>query len=217
MNYSLIVQSTYNEIQIALFQDDTLLETVNESKKTASKNILLTLDALLKNHNLTINSIEYIGVNQGPAPFTTLRVLITTINGIAFAEKIPLIGLNGLEAMLAEHSNPHFPITLCLYNAFSSDAYYGIKSSEDTMETGWNNIDELLQRIKKEFGQPIRAIGSGCTFFQDNITKTLDNITIASPLPQFPSMEFLHTLAQELFTQGQTEEQITPLYLKKAI
>ena len=164
MNYSLIVQSTYNEIQIALFNADQLIETVSESKKTASKNILSTLNRLLDTHGCTIDAIQYIGVNQGPAPFTTLRVLITTINGVAFAKKIPLIGINGLKAMLQENHNADFPITLCLYNAFNNDAYFGIDAL-DKLENGWKNIDILLSRIQVHFPDTMVRTISCCTQF----------------------------------------------------
>ncbi|HJM68506.1 MAG TPA: tRNA (adenosine(37)-N6)-threonylcarbamoyltransferase complex dimerization subunit type 1 TsaB [Candidatus Babeliales bacterium] len=218
MNYSLVVQSTYHEIQIALFDADQLIETVSESKKTASKNILSTLSRLLDAHGCTLDAIQYIGVNQGPAPFTTLRVLITTINGIAFAKKIPLVGMNGLEAMLQENHNVEFPATLCLYNAFNNDAYFGIDTA-GKLESGWENIDTLLPRVKAQFADAtVRAIGSGTEFFNEKLINVFgDKLFIPAPLPEFPSVEFLHTLAKKEFENGNTAEEISPLYLKQAI
>jgi tRNA threonylcarbamoyladenosine biosynthesis protein TsaB len=216
VNHSLIVQSTYHEIQIALFNADQLVETVSESKKTASKNILITLSKLLDTHGLAMSDIQYVGVNQGPAPFTTLRVLITTINGIAFAQKTSLVGINGLEAMLQEYHDDSIPVSLCLYNAFNNDAYYGIDANG--MDTGWENIDTLLARIKAEYDTTIRVFGSGIETFKDKLIEVFgDKLSIPEPLPEFPSMTFLHSLAQKKFEDGKTEEEISPLYLKQAI
>ncbi len=44
--------------------------------------------------------LAFIAAHQGPAPFTTLRVCLTTVNGFAFATGMPLIGINGLQELV---------------------------------------------------------------------------------------------------------------------
>ena len=57
---------------------------------------------MLKQHALTFSGLAFIAAHQGPAPFTTLRVCLTTVNGFAFATQVPLIGVNGLKELVDE-------------------------------------------------------------------------------------------------------------------
>jgi len=217
MTHSLIAQCTYDEIQVALFQDDTLQSSFSESKKTASKQLLSSLQTLLENKKLSLDDISFIGINQGPAPFTTLRVLITTINGLAFANKIPLVGLNGLESMLKEYSAPEHP-TLCLYNAFNKDAYFGIQAP-NVHTTGCLPIDKVLTQVKEQFSsQPIHVIGHGAEFFKQELFDTFGKeLILTQPIAEYPTPVFLHKQAETLFNAGQIQNQVQPLYLKKAV
>ena len=58
---------------------------------------------MLKNSRLTFRRFAFVAAHQGPAPFTTLRVCLTTVNGFAFATGVPLIGVNGLQELIVQH------------------------------------------------------------------------------------------------------------------
>lgn len=54
--------------------------------KTETCRLMHEFNQLLARHTLDWSNISLIGASQGPAPFTTLRALITTLNGISFAK-----------------------------------------------------------------------------------------------------------------------------------
>lgn len=103
-SYYLVLQSTYDLIEIGLGADHTLLDQVSLNKMDANRNLILEINSLLLKHNLTLEQLSFIATNLGPAPFTSLRVVIVTANGLAFATGIPLIGVNGLQAFVTEFS-----------------------------------------------------------------------------------------------------------------
>ncbi len=60
------------------------------------------LDALLKRHGLTPQSLTGLIVGLGPGSFTGLRIGLSTFKGLAYALKIPMAGVSSLAAIALE-------------------------------------------------------------------------------------------------------------------
>lgn len=213
--YSLLLQADYNQVSIGLAYGSKVLTTSTDSKHNASINLVSRLNNILESQNLTWKDLSYLAVNQGPAPFTTLRVIITTANGLHFAQKIPLVGVDGIRTLLNEHTTST-PITVALLNAFGKDLYFGIKT-QNSISTGWQNYELFFKELYTDFtNTPITFLGNGVVLFEKEITTLFkDNAHIMHPLPEYCSIE---ALAQRAFEQWNTKENIhdtlLPLYLK---
>src|SRR3989338_3322087 len=109
MSFFLKLQATYDSIEFALCSNPSIrfahakhsgrAEIIKKQfviKTEACKLLMLKLNELLTSEQKQWSDISFIVVNQGPAPFTTLRALIATVNGISFATRIPLVGVDGL-------------------------------------------------------------------------------------------------------------------------
>ena len=216
MTYSLILQSDYNNVSVALCQSGSILETSTDTKHKASQNIVSQMNMVLKNHSLTWSDITFIGLNQGPAPFTTLRVIITTANGLNFAHKLPLVGVNGITTFLQEQKHTT-PITVVFLNAFAKDLYYGIKKDDTVVATGWENYKALFESLVKDYpNTPITFVGNGVALFEKELKETFGEYAFTpEPLPHYCSLESVVTQA---YTQWETKENVhdtlLPLYLK---
>lgn len=225
-NYYLVLQSTYDLIEIGLGVDYTLLDQLSLNKMDANRNLILEINNLLLKHNLNLEQLSFIATNLGPAPFTSLRVVIVTVNGLAFATGIPLIGVNGLQAFVTEFnanqptnsekdiqsptfsnsSNPN-TITLALLNAYNQDAYYGILDQAGNFTAGWGATNELLislaARFKAAGVQKIQLIGNGVNLFIAKIKQDLgdfelsiNNLEISEALITIPQYCSLKQVAQ---------------------
>lgn len=214
--FFLVFHSTYTSIQIGLFSGKTCIFQVYEDKKQASKNILLLVDNILKKAQIQLSDCAFIAAHQGPAPFTTLRVVITTVNGVGLAAQLPLIGVNGLYALLYEHADKQTEYTVALLNAFCDDVYFGIYK-KDTHEiiTGYTAIQDLPQIIRPQ--AQVTFMGNGVLLCTDFITATWKNSAIKEPLPEICSLQELGKIA---YAKWQRQENIThqilPLYLKES-
>ncbi len=209
------IQNTYDQIEIALYDDTRCLDLQIRDKLVASKEFVDTLANLLSSHQLAFSSIPFIAVNQGPGPFTTLRVIIASVNGLSFATKIPLVGIDGLNAFYEQSKNSTYPNTVVLLNAFNNDVYFATHA-----ENGYKNIstllDELVARIPSE---PIRFVGNGSALHRDLILETFGSRAhIPDPLPLYCSIE---QIAKQGLAQWNAQKnvsyQLMPLYLKKHI
>ena len=216
MNY-LAIQTTYLQLQIGLFENQKLLDTLCADKKIASKTIITHIQTLLNSNNRALSDLSFIAVNQGPAPFTSLRVVIATVNGLSFGSSIPLVGVDGLAAFMQEYQNSAWPYTIALLNAFNQDAYYALQTPL-LFEKGCINIDTLLAKLKKITNtQPVRFIGSGTELFADQILQHFGPLaSIPEPLPEYPSIEQIASCALNQWKNKKNiTDQILPLYLKQ--
>lgn len=216
MVYSLILQSDYNNVSVALCKDSVLLEVSIDTKHKASINLVSQMNGLLKNQNLAWSDIAFIGLNQGPAPFTTLRVIITTANGLNFAHKIPLVGVDGIKTFLEEQKQST-PLTIVLLNAFAKDVYFGIKKDDQIIATGWENHKVFLESVRKDYiNTPITFVGNGALLYEKEIKGIFgDYATMPTPFQDYCSIESIITQSYKQWEKKENvADMLLPLYLK---
>ncbi len=221
----LCMQSTYTSLEIALFSDQKMFTFASEDKVRASKNVIPLIAYTLEKVGIALEKLSFIAVNQGPGPFTTLRVAIATANGISFASKIPLIGTDALDVFLQEHA----PVpataetaqpTLVLFNACNNDVYFAWQQSAKNLLKGYKNIDTLLAQVySKSTGQKILFMGNGVALHQQKIKDVFGaHAHIPEPLPVTTSIEQMGTLAlKKWHAKEGLATQLMPLYLKQAL
>lgn len=212
MTLFLTIASTYDAVYIALFKDNTVVESIHEHKFEASKNLIVACNRLLNNNNLTLSDLTFIAVNQGPGPFTTLRTVITYANGISFASSIPLIGINSLHALLQEYADPAYPQTIVLLNAFGNDVYWATSHI-----IGCSAITAVLEQAENTYPQQtIRFIGNGAALYRQLIERQhAARAFFPSPIPEHCSVEQIGIMALEKWKNKQDiSQQLLPLYLK---
>lgn len=215
MTISLALQATYTAIELALAQENSIIASISIDKLRASADLIPSIDALLKNNHKKLSDLSCIIVNQGPGPFTTLRVAITTANGIAFATKIPLIGIDGMQTLCAAPSPS--PIIIGLLNAFNHDLYFGIKQGT-SFESGYAKAEELLPRFAQETEESsIEFRGNGAQMYQDLIKQLFgDRAVIATQ--EFAHLSSVVDAGHEQWQkQVNVSMQLQPLYLKQAM
>ncbi len=228
MHSYIAVQNTYEVFEIALFINNELISKKRENKYNASKLFIPLLDELLTQNNAKISDFDFCAVNCGPGPFSTLRSIIASVNGLHFATNIPLVGIDGLDATFLEFYDSNYQHTIVLINAFNNEVYYLIADGKQIISKGYQKIDTFLEQIKKTYPSlpsealcegraPVNFIGNGVTLHQSLIQEQLgNNVIIAEPNPAMCSVEMIGKIGLEKWPlqQGATGP-VMPLHLKK--
>jgi tRNA threonylcarbamoyl adenosine modification protein YeaZ len=188
----LSVQGSYTRLQLALFENTKCLQLVEKNDGKASSFLIPLLDELLKKQKKTLADLHFIAVDKGPGAFTSLRVTITTINGISFATGIPLIGVCGLQGLFEQC---HYAIQqkknakkiewiVVLLNAYNNDVYFLIektdmKCKEDLQEKrifGCKNITALFIEMQPLINQQkVFFVGNAALIHQRQILDFFGN------------------------------------------
>jgi tRNA threonylcarbamoyladenosine biosynthesis protein TsaB len=211
----LTVHTRYNDVQWGLFDENRLLVSIADDSKQINKVFIERLDKALNKRTLSLGDLSFIAVHQGPAPFTTLRVCLSLVNGIGFATGLPLVGVNGLEALLDEYAHQD-NITVAMLNAFGHDVYYAINDPATGIRSlGYASGEKLLNEIQNQFKeQEVTFLGNACPLYHDSI-QSMFGIFAHTEQVEMASLERIASQALQKWKQNDTEKQIMPLYLKE--
>jgi tRNA threonylcarbamoyladenosine biosynthesis protein TsaB len=213
--YYLALQNTYQEVQIALMEGNATLASTSLSKMNASKELITKINELLAEKQKTIQDLSFIAANCGPGPFTTLRVVITTVDGIAYATQTPLIGINALEAAAREWKDEEYMTTAILFNAFGNDVYTSITHNEKEYLYGVFPIETILERLHNIEGR-IRFLGNGALLHQAAIMKKLgEKALFPDTTAEYCSLQSIAQIGLEKYNDGKTEPFLLPVYMKQ--
>ena len=109
-------------LSIALLIDERVVEKEYPSGKNNSDNIIPQIQIMMNNEDLDFRSLDGVAFGSGPGSFTGLRIAAGVAYGIAFANNLPIVGVNILKA-LAKKTDAKFVIA-CI-DARMSQLYIG--------------------------------------------------------------------------------------------
>jgi len=218
MQSYIATQNTYHVFEMALFLNNILHDKISEDKRHTSKMFIPMLNQLLQRNNVELISLSFCAVNCGPGPFSTLRSVIASVNGLHCATNIPLIGIDGLDAIFTEFYDNTYPYTVVLLNAFNNDVYYLIANHDRIIAKGYKKIDALLEDVNKQYpDQKINFFGNGVALYKHLIIESYgNNAIVADIIPEFCSIETVGRLGLNAFEKNQYgTDYLMPLHLKK--
>lgn len=217
----LCIQATYSSATIALYQGNQCLSAKSNNDTKASSHLIPLIEALLHHHSYSLQDLSFIAIDKGPGAFTSLRVAIATVNGIAFAHHIPLVGVDSLDALTHDVQETHqqHPIIVPLLNAYNNDVYYQIaeqtQQQNSIHEKGCKKIDLVLATLQETFSdRSIIVTGNGATLHQNLIKETLPATVHFYDQPT-PTINAIAILALAAFNRNEPPVyKLEPLYLK---
>jgi tRNA A37 threonylcarbamoyladenosine modification protein TsaB len=217
MSYILVIQSTYESIEAALYRGKQQINCLDQDKHNAGKLLISGLDLLFKKSGCLPEDLQAIGINCGPAPFTSLRILLATMNGLGCAKKIPLIALDGITLLLDEYANSDFDYSVAIFNAYNNDVHFGIKCRDtNTVKTGCMHIDLFCTYVQEVCNdRSVFFFGPGIDHFRSCI-ESIRNLDLhIDPLyPSKISLQYLHQETEKKMISDFTY-QVLPLHLKE--
>ena len=168
----LALDCSAKSVSVAIAENGNLIyEGFLNITLTHSETLMPIIEQLLSNTRLTLADIDAFAVTAGPGSFTGIRIGISAIKGMAFAEKKPVFAFSTLEAMTLSLENSNlFSGVICglmdarrnqFYNAlFKIDNGKVIRLTEDRMVEAENLKEELL-----DFNAPVILMGDGAELF----------------------------------------------------
>lgn len=168
----LAIDCSAKSVSAAIAENGKLIaEGFLNIKLTHSETLMPIIEQLLSNSRLAITDIDAFAVMAGPGSFTGIRIGISAIKGMAFAEEKPVFAFSTLEAMALSLTNSNlFSGILCgLMDARRNQFYsatFKIKNGEIDRLTEDRTVEaEALKSELLEFNEPIILMGDGAELF----------------------------------------------------
>lgn len=228
----LSLDTTTKAASCAVARDGVVL---NEERIDPARQLALQLPGALRDildvSAIALEEIDAFAVATGPGSFTGLRIGIATMQGLAFGQGTPLIGVSGLTALRAVASPAFLGSRITTWvDAWRGDVYAAL--FEDGRQVGEPVVakpaDLLDAMIRKESGlgldpgfrlmaNDITFIGDGAETYRDLIVSRLGHAArIADPVvPLLAGV--IAVLASIDYTKGHRPppHAIRPLYVRR--
>jgi tRNA threonylcarbamoyladenosine biosynthesis protein TsaB len=184
------------------------------NERVLSSMIVPAIERILKDAAVPLTNIDGFAVGLGPGSFTSLRVGLSTVKGLAFATSKPLVGISSLDviAMNAPVDGP-VGVVCDARRGLIFGAYYEKRGEELRRLSEYHlcPVGNFLAEAKPRaffLGDAVAAAEKTC----DN-KKEFRFATDAKSF--FPSAKHLARLAYRRFIDGQVDDlhSIAPLYL----
>lgn len=201
----IIAQSTYTGIEIGIHSETSLVQYAVLDKVSACAQLIPTLSALLQKEGISLSDIKGIMVNQGPAPFSSLRTVIATMNGLAYATKIPLFGISVFDVLNVAHNPDGIRELLIILRAYSKEYYYALYRPGREPIVATCTIDRLPTQLAPE-----TCIIGHADALNSELLQTLQVISI-----DYCTLAELARCGLERVGQGaNSAHHVSPLYIK---
>jgi len=206
---------------IALFDDvQGLIGEVKINVKIAhAERLMPTIQWFLESSRISINDIDAFAISIGPGSFTGLRIGLSTVKGLSYTTKKPIIPVPTLDAFA--RTLPFCPHLICpMLDARKNEVYTGLykwrnNSCEKIIPETAINPEEFLKKINK----PVVLMGDGVKIYRELIIDILKTNAIFAPHSKMiPSASTVAEIAVERIHQGIITDPIklTPFYIRKS-
>ncbi len=184
-------------------------------KKVLSDSIMPAIQGILKKAGLTLAQIDGFAVGLGPGSFTSLRVGLATVKGLAFATAKPVVGIPSLDVLAMNVKGDGQVCAVCdakrnlVYACLYQKKRNALKRKSKYLLT---DIENVLKRIKGE----VTFVGDGVPLFKEAIEKAIGiKAHFAGEKQMYPQAKHLASLAIERFKIKKYDdaETLVPLYL----
>ena len=206
------------------------------SDRRHAEDLTPMIDFVVKRAGLSFRELDAVAVDVGPGLFTGMRVGIASAQALAFALSIPLVGVDGLEALVSAvpaASAEQAEVIVPTIDARRREVAWAMHSAEPSrvgaQELGRvaapqvGGMDDLLAAVR-ERGQHCLFVGDFAHRHRDEIISGLGpdawNVSFGDDTLDWPHAKHVALIAHERLLHDAASSQPIPraaaLYLREA-
>lgn len=139
---ALILDSSTSTLYAAVIKNDKVYEKYISGKNDHAKNIVSSVDVLLKEANICVDDLDRIIIGYGPGSYTGVRMAVTVGKMMAVFKKIPLYTISTLKLI----SSGYDGIVLAMIDARRGNAFSGVFDmikNQDILNEGLYSYTDL--------------------------------------------------------------------------
>jgi len=214
----LAVDTSTAQVGLALYDGSQVFgEYAWRSSQRHTVELAPAIADLLVRCGLTMENVTALGVALGPGSFTSLRVGLALVKGLALARQIPLIGINTLDILANAQSVSQLPLVVAIQAGRGRFAFAWYNSSGNGWQAQGDARVVTLEAMKDEVRNPSLVCGEFTSGDRQQLM-TNGNVRLASPAESVRRPAVLAELAWARWQNGDTDDEasLVPIYLHTA-
>lgn len=219
------IECTASPVSCAVFEDGRIkAEYFLNLKTTHSQTLLPMVESVLKLSGIGIGDIDVIAATAGPGSFTGVRIGISAVKGLAFAQNTPCVPISTLEAMAYGLTGCDGIVCACM-DARCNQVYNAIFEVKDGVVSRFCfdralMIEELYAELEKIYEKnrekTIFIVGDGADLFYNSIKDRDVPVCLAPEHLKWQRASGVCMAALSKAQNGETvcPEELLPVYLR---
>jgi tRNA threonylcarbamoyladenosine biosynthesis protein TsaB len=215
----LAVDTSTKQMGLALYDGAQVIgELLWHSRHYHTVELAPAVSDLLTRSGLKMDAIRALGIALGPGSFTSLRVGLAFVKGLALARHLPIIGVPTLDVVAAAQERSDLPLAAVLQAGRGRLALGWYEASDNSWGSKKPAIvttaDELADKIRK----PTIVCGELTKDERQRLARKRVNVRLASPARCVRRPAVLAELAWERWQAGAQDDaaSLAPIYLHVA-
>ena len=190
-------------------------ETAWHSSQHHTVELAPAVAELLRRCELTMDDIRALGVALGPGSFTSLRVGLSLVKGLALARGLPLIGIPTLDIHAAGQSASRLPLLAAIQAGRGRLACGWYKSTKHGWQAKGPPVVYPVESLIYEIRAPSIVCGEFTAEERQNLARDEVNIKLVSPAQSVRRPSILAELAWKRWQTGEVDDaaSLAPIYL----
>ena len=211
------VDSSATPASVCLFEDDKIIaEYYLNTGFTHSQTLMAMLESVLKISGKRADDIDLYAVNSGPGSFTGVRIGVSAVKGMAYAQDKPCVEVSTLESMAYNFLGSHTIVCACM-DARRKQVYHGLfRVDGDRIERLCEDkaiaIEELLGSLPND--EEIILVGDGAELVYQSAEDPA--VKLAPPNLRYQRASSVALAAVETYNRGEvvSPAALMPRYLR---
>ena len=205
---------------VAIIEDGALLaELTVVNRQTHSRHILDLTNTICRKVNLKPSDMDGFAVSIGPGSFTGLRIGISTVKGLAFSFKRPIVGVSSLDALAWQSAQIGFLICPLL-DARKKEVYACRYRFDDNglKKAGAEMVASPAEAVQ-DIREPSMFVGNAVMLYREQISAALGKLAHYAASGQHTiRASSIAWLSMPSFCRKQTDNvaSLVPQYVRKS-
>ena len=150
--YSLILDTSFRDIGVALYNDEVLVDSVcYDAFRKQSELLVVEIKKMLEKNKVTPENLKIIYVNNGPGSYTGIRMSLAVSKTFSFAYNTQIVLVSSLLAQVGFRKEK----VLSLIDARADRAYMGIVENGIVTNEAVLSIEQIIVFIQSHQNLPI--------------------------------------------------------------
>jgi len=212
----LAIDTSTAQVGLALYDGIQILgEMTWTTRQHHTTELAPALAGLLSRSDASMEMVDALGVAIGPGSFTSLRVGLSLVKGIALARHLPLVGISTMDVIAAAQPAGTHPLAVVIQAGRKRIAIGWYQFSEDRWQAQGEVKSGTVDQLAEEIESPTHIAGELSSEDRSRLARKRTNILLASPVNCIRRPSILADLAWVRWQKNDVDDasSLAPIYL----
>ena len=212
----LAIDTSTAQVGLALYDGTQILSEMTwTTRQHHTTELAPSIAGLLKRCGVSMDMVQALGVAVGPGSFTSLRVGLSLVKGIALARHLPVIGISTMDIIAAAQPAGTIPLAVVIQAGRKRIAVGWYQFSENRWQTEGGVKGATVDELADEIETPTYIAGELSAEDRSRLARKRVNILLASPVHCIRRPSILADLAWARWQKNEVDDaaSLAPIYL----